>query len=272
MILRHFKILLLLCLPLVCRAGTDCSDLKEGTFRLVSEDGSVHTIVRTSDKQTESVSPNGVITEFNIRWTADCSYVLFNRKVLAGEDPLPANIRLDTLYNEITGKEGNLHHVTASMKGYHLKIAVTLEKVDPASSYRDISELELFKEYDGSAKGRAAIGDNYTVAFKQHSVNETQYLLTFEEALSVDHELRFKMIDHLTFRMAPTQKLALGHCRFNGQYDPEIVAVYTSENEQEEARIIKAWRLNRQTMRLEEVQTNKVQYKEADKNLPRPGK
>jgi hypothetical protein len=59
-------------------------------------DGSVTIITRTGNKQIENFN-NGVrISEFEVKWTSECEYLLFNRKVIKGIDPW-SEINIDTL-------------------------------------------------------------------------------------------------------------------------------------------------------------------------------
>lgn len=76
-------ILLLLILPEICLAGNiDYKDVQEGIFKSRTHDGGLNTIIRTKNKQTEISGKNGVIIEFDIEWTSDSTYLLFNQKVV----------------------------------------------------------------------------------------------------------------------------------------------------------------------------------------------
>ena len=65
------------------------------------------------------------------------------------------------------------------------------------------------------------------------------------------------------------EKLTNSNCRFNSEFDDEIVAIYSSEDENNEAKIIKAFRCNRNAEKIEEVDIKKVYYKEAERNRNR---
>lgn len=264
------KIFVLLFFPFLCQAQTDdidCKDLKEGLFKLESIDGSLHTIVRTKDKQTENIGKTGLISEFDIKWTSDCSYILFNRRVVKGIDNMPTDLKIDTLYNEIVEVIENKHKVVSSIKGYDMKIEAVLIKLDKNKLYRDLSEVENFKNYNGSSYGGTLISDKLSIAYRQNSNDKSDFLIAFQEVLSIDHKSKFKLLDHLFFKIKPNQHLTTSNCRFNDKYDKEIVAIYVSKNDDEEARIIKAWRFNRETLKIETVDISKVKYKVADKNL-----
>jgi len=262
------KIFTLLLFPVLCQAGNfDCKEIKEGLFKLESEDGSLHTVVRTKDKQTENVGKTGLVSEFDIRWTSACSYILFNRRVVKGTDNMPVDFKIDTLYNEIVEVNGNKHRIVSSIKGYDIKIEAVLVKLDTAKLYRDLREIEKFKNYNGTTKGGKLISDKYSIAYKQNSNDKTDFLIALEEVLSVDHKSKFKLLDYLFFKMESTQDLTTSNCRFNDKYDKEIVAIYISKNDNEESKIIKAWRFNREKLKIETVDISKVKYKVADKNL-----
>lgn len=262
------KIFILLLFPFLCQAGNiDCKDIREGLFKLESEDGSLHTIVRTKDKQTENVGKTGLVSEFDIKWISDCSYILYNRRVVKGKDNMQTGFKIDTLYNEIVEINGDKHKIVSSIKGYDMKIESMLVKLDTNKLYRDLSEIEKFKNYDGSTNGGTLISDKYSIAYKQNTNDKTDFLIAFEEVLSVDHKSKFKLLDHLFFKMESTQDLAKSNCRFNDKYDKEIVAIYNSQNGDKEPKIIKAWRFNRQTLKIEVVDISKVKYNVADKNL-----
>lgn len=80
---------------------SDCNSVKNGTFKLESINGSDHIITRTENKQTENIVNKGLISEFSLKWTSDCTYILYNRKVIKGVDEWSAEINADTLFNEI---------------------------------------------------------------------------------------------------------------------------------------------------------------------------
>ena len=105
-----------------------CSDFKVGTFDLPSDDGSTHRIIRTEIKQTEFVGKNGLETEFDIKWLNECTYIIFNRRVLKGIDENPEFNR-DTLVCEIKNIKGNVFTVTASFKRFDLKLDAEMKKI-----------------------------------------------------------------------------------------------------------------------------------------------
>jgi hypothetical protein len=258
----------ILLFPFFCQGDAiNCDGLKEGLFKLESVDGSFHTIVRTKDKQVENVSKTGLIAEFDIKWTSNCTYLLLNQRVLMGQDNIAEDFKIDTFYNEIIAVNGNRHKVISSMKGYDQKATATLIKIDTNLLYRNINEIKKFKDYNGSTGGGILIGDNYSFAYRQHSKKETDFLIAFQEVLLINHKAKYLLLDHLTLRMNPGQKLATRNCRLNDKYDEEIVVIYSSEDDNEEAEIIRAWRFNRLVLKIEEIPARNVKYKVADKDL-----
>lgn len=143
---------------------------------------------------------------------------------------------------------------------------LNLFKVDTTLLYRDFSELEKFKDYQGADRGGTLVGYNYIASYAQHSIDKAKYVIAFEEALVFDEKSKFKLFDNVYCTIDSNQTLATRNCRYNDAYDKEIVAIYTP-NQGEEANIVKAWRFNKLTLKIEEVDIGKVKYKEADKNL-----
>ena len=74
----------------------ECENIKNGEFSTENPDGSVIIITRKGNKQIESFNNGERISEFEVKWTSECEYLLFNRKVIKGIDPWP-EINGDTL-------------------------------------------------------------------------------------------------------------------------------------------------------------------------------
>lgn len=104
----------------------DCNSVKNGTFKLESINGSDHIITRTENKQTENIVNKGLISEFSLKWTSDCTYILYNRKVIKGVDEWSAEINADTLFNEIIEVSEGRHKVRSYMKRFDSKLEATL--------------------------------------------------------------------------------------------------------------------------------------------------
>ena len=246
--------------------GIDCKDLKEGIFKLESVDSSVHVIVRTKDKQRESVSKTGLESEFDIIWTSDCTFLLLNRRVIWGRDDLPPDANIDTLYNEITYIKGDKHTVISTLKTFNFKVEAILIKLDPKLLYSDIRDIKKFSYLDEDNYSWRALGHDYSALAQRSSHNKSELLLAFQEELYYERNTIRKLIDYRTLKLEPNQNLALKNCRYNNQYDEEVIAHYISKNDNEEAKIIKAWRFNRNTRKIENINNGKVKYKVADQD------
>jgi hypothetical protein len=263
---NHFaKILILLLFPEICIAGNiACIDIHDGIFKVRSLDGSLHTIIRTLEKQTEISGSNGVVKEYDIDWLSDCTYMLFNGRVVNGIDSMFLNIKDDTLINEITEVTKMWHKIRPTINEEPSKIELNLFKIDTSTLYRDLNQLEKFKEYTG-ASGGTLVGYNYVATFLQHSIDTNKFVFAFEEALPFGETSKFKLLDSVHFTIDCYQQFTTTNCRYNGKYDKEIVAVYCSDKADEDADIIKAWRFNKLTLKIEEVQTERVKYTVADR-------
>lgn len=262
------KIFTLILLPFLCQAGNiGRRDIRDVFFKLKTEDKSLQPIFKTKDKQTQNVGKIALFGEFDIKWTSGCSHILYNRRVIADKDSMTANFNMEALYNEIVKVNGNKRKNFSSIKGYDMKIEAAFIKLDTLKLYRELSEVDEFKNYNGSTKGGILISDKYSISYKQNTNDTEDFLIAFEEIPSIEHKSKFKLLDYLFFKMESEQDLITSNCRFNDKYDKEIVAIYTSKNDNEEAKIIKAWRFNRQTLKIEVVDIEKVKYKVADKNL-----
>jgi hypothetical protein len=129
-----------------------------------------------------------------------------------------------------------------------------------------LSDLPAFKKYNGVVHGATLIDDNYSIWYNQKGTSN-EYMLAFEEVYSINHKAQFSLIDSCVFKLEPKQQISTRNCRFNGEYDNEIVVIFISENAQKEAKILYAWRFNRKTLKIEPLELSKTQYKVADQEL-----
>ena len=176
-------------------------------------------------------------------------------------------IPIDTFYNQIVEIKGTRHKIISHVNGYDFKIESTLEKSDTALIYSDLCDIKMFEEFSGATSGGTLIGENFCVTYKENLHSKEKYVLGFEETFSINHRGKFKLLDYTFFILLDNENIATTNCKFNDNYDKEIIAIYTSNNDKEQAKIIKAWRLNRQTNKIETVETGKVKYKVADRNF-----
>ena len=105
-----------------------CADFHVGTFDLPSVDGSTHRIIREENKQTEFVGKTGLETEFDLKWLSKCTYIIYNKRIIKGQDDLPELDR-DTLICEIKKIAGSACTVTTSFKRFNLKLDAEMKKI-----------------------------------------------------------------------------------------------------------------------------------------------
>ncbi len=108
---------------------SDCKDFRHGTFVLDDHVGNVYTIVRKGNIQTEEDNATGHMSEFKIKWVDECSYVLYDRKVIKGVDDLPAEFANKPLYCRIIKIQGNTFSVACKMEGEEEIITPPIEKI-----------------------------------------------------------------------------------------------------------------------------------------------
>ena len=259
----------LLMIPVMSFAGgIDCNDIREGIFKTHGLYSSLNTIIRTDEKQVEIKGRSGLVLEYDICWTSDCSFFLSNRKILRGRDSLLQGEATDTIYYEVQFSNGYFHSMASSVNRDTSLRKVTYFNIDTSRVYRDLHELDKLKECTGPTGGGTFLGYNYAVSYKQSLPDNNDYVIVFLEALSVGRESKFKLLDYVSCTVDEMDEIAISNCRYNGKYDNEIIALYCSDNEKEEAQIIKAWRFNKLSLKIEEVKPEKVQYKEEDKLVP----
>ena len=107
----------------------DCSDLRNGRFQTTNEDGSITIITRNDNKQIENFKNGERISEFDVQWTSDCEYLIFNRKVVKGNDPWP-QMNNDTLRILITEIQNEYYLTESEMlsKGWKMQQKVKILK------------------------------------------------------------------------------------------------------------------------------------------------
>jgi hypothetical protein len=123
--MKHFFIIIIFLFLISCQK--DCENLKIGTFTLNGENGTIFTIVRENNIQTEYSNNSEIAIQYDINWTSNCSYEIFNRKVIGEID---SNIEhSDTLKFEIIKIEGNKHCVKSKFKDIEEIYENTLTKI-----------------------------------------------------------------------------------------------------------------------------------------------
>ena len=241
-----------------------CAEARKGIFKSRNHDGSLVTVIRSEGTQTES-SGSGKIIRSDIKWTSDCTFILFNRRLERGTDSLKTDLIYDTLYNEIT--EINNFWATVKSRYKDSTFKADFFNVDTTQLYDELSELEQFKEYKGGASTGTFSGYNYVITCIQHPVDKSKYIFAFEEALTIGNKIKYKLLDHIYFTLDSSLRITTRNCRYNDIYDSEIAALYYPNKKQTEALIIKSWRFSKTSLKIIEEPIQKVKYKESDKYM-----
>lgn len=119
--------------------------------------------------------------------------------------------------------------------------------------FREIYELTGFEKYDlGSG---SLIDRKYCIGLYHNKENKNQHLLAFEKIVyHEDGKAKYKLLDTLTINNLDRHPCIAFHCRIREKGDREIVAIYQHEDNVEYHKIIiKAWRMNRETLKIEEI-------------------
>jgi hypothetical protein len=171
------NLFILLLLPFLCQADDiACKNVKEGIFKLESLDGGIHTITRTKNKQIENVGKTGLISEFDLKWITECSYILYNRRVIKGTDEWPAEINADTLFNEIVEISGDKHKVVSIMKKFDMKVEATLIKLEQTeSSFIDNFKTSKWKSLSNFNDSTILKLDNLTLIKWNPSIDSMKH-------------------------------------------------------------------------------------------------
>ncbi|AWM12447.1 hypothetical protein DI487_00170 [Flavobacterium sediminis] len=94
------KILISFFLLLLSTNNSDCNKFRIGKFEIESKFGGKILIERTENFQTETLTRNGNVTRYKIKWKSKCSYMLFDRKLLKGKEEIN-----DTIFREKLNKD-----------------------------------------------------------------------------------------------------------------------------------------------------------------------
>ena len=262
----HYIFLLLL--PAICFAKKEnCTDVKLGIYKSYELQGSINTIVRTNENHTETWGRNGLVVKYDILWTSDCTYILFNMEKIKGNDSLLTYSAQDTLYNKIIEINNVWQTIECSVNGKETKKEFKYFHVDTVQKYRNIEDFENMNNYKGAFGSGTLTGYNYFINCNQHKTDTNKYLLSFYEVLIFNQLTKYKLLDNVWCTIDTSQKITTSNCRYNDQYDKEITAVYSTIGKNKEAIIIMAWRFNRVRLKIESVPIFNVKYKESDKYL-----
>jgi hypothetical protein len=235
-----------------------CAQFKTGIFKL--KEANSYTIFRTPTYQLENNLNTGRKVKLDIKWLDDCNYLLYNYTVLSPGNTHSRQFDIDTLRNKIMRLDGNNCLVNSVCEKANVNIKNNLYKLEQNRMYRNITELESYETYKGRGKAIQSIDLNYTAGFYQKGLLP-EYLLAFAENYELGDSLtRYYLLDFKTFALKPNQKFTLKQCKVNKIPDTEVVAIYEPIKGKSEYKIIKAWRCNRLTNKIESLDSKTVSY------------
>ncbi|AFL79607.1 hypothetical protein Aeqsu_0075 [Aequorivita sublithincola DSM 14238] len=127
--MKTLLLIIIIFISSVSSDKTNCDFLRVGKFQTENEDGSLTIITRNENKQIENFRDGERISEFDIKWTDECEYLIYNRKVLQGIDPWP-ELNKDTLKIKITEIKNNFYLTESEMlsKGWRMNQKVEILK------------------------------------------------------------------------------------------------------------------------------------------------
>ncbi|MHC0440692.1 hypothetical protein [Flavobacterium sp. 3-210] len=100
------KFLIPIVIIVLTNISLDCDNFKTGKFETPSKFGGKVIIERTKQFHTETLTRNGNIIRYKIKWLNDCSFLLYDRKLLKGNEEIKdpkiiEQFAKDTIFNEI---------------------------------------------------------------------------------------------------------------------------------------------------------------------------
>jgi hypothetical protein len=245
-----------------------CAGFRTGVFQFPGIEGGVYTVIRTDSTQTERHSRQPGYSVMKIRWNSNCTYTLYDRvEYTPGKAPKPETEIL-AMHNVIYKFEQPGHYyVHTFVPGYPDTISTAFTKLDLGKKwYNNLFQLPEFAEYkDSKAYGQTLLGDIHSIDYYESTKTPGLYLLTFETSYHGAALNYSTLLDSVSMQLKEGQNIARSNCRYQGKFDEEIIAVYHSRNEKKEARILKAFRCNRASGKIEAVATRDVRYKETHK-------
>jgi hypothetical protein len=245
-----------------------CNEFKTGVFQFLGGNGGVYTVIRTDSTQFEQNSKQAQHSKMKIRWDSDCSYTLYDRvEYQWGKQPIKDE-EVKEIKNIVYKFEKlNKFYVSTFIPNYSDTIKTVFTKLDTTKFYNNLFQLKEFAEYKNSkAYGQTLLGEIHSIDYYESNKIPNKYLITFETTYQEEMLNKTRLIDTVVVLLKDGENITNSNCRFNGEFDDEIVAIYNSQNEEKEARIIKAFRCNRNSEKIEEIDIKKVNYKEADRN------
>ncbi|HTO16333.1 MAG TPA: hypothetical protein VLZ83_11210 [Edaphocola sp.] len=244
-----------------------CKDFKTGVFQFLGYNGGVYTIIRTDTNQFERNSKQAKHSYMKIKWLNDCQYVLYDRTEYKWGKQPEKDTTIKEIYNTIYKFEKpDKYFVKSYFSGFADTIETVFKKLDTSKCYNNLFQLSEFSEYKNSKSyGQTMLGEIHSIDFYESNKNKNKYLITFETTYEAEKLNWTRLLDSTTIYLKDGQQITNSNCRFKGEYEDEILAVYSSSDQNKEAKIIMAFRCNRQTEKIEPVDIKLVQYKEIDR-------
>lgn len=101
----------------------DCSKFKNGTFKMITEEGT-YILKRSDSLQLETKTGSGIVMEFIVKWTDSCTYTLFPTENTFKKFPsLPKNGLLTVTITE-TKEKSYLQTTTSNFADFKLKTEI----------------------------------------------------------------------------------------------------------------------------------------------------
>ncbi len=131
---KHMKILISTFLLLLITNNSDCIKFRIGEFEMESKYGGKISIKRTENYQTETLTRNGNITRYKIEWKSECSYLLFDRKLLKGKEEITdtkfrEKLNRDTIFCKIVEVKGNNSKIVSKMGDFPGSLESIIKKI-----------------------------------------------------------------------------------------------------------------------------------------------
>lgn len=262
-------ILIIGCISNLASGQTDfCKEFKTGVFQYPGRNGGVYTIMRTDTNQFEMNSKQAKHAYQKIKWVNNCQYILYNRTEYLREKQILKDTAPKELYNIIYKfEQPDKFFVKTCFSDSRDTIKTIFRKLDTSDCYNYLFQRAGFSEYKNSKTyGQIRLREIYSINFYESNKTRNKYLVTFETTFHGEKLNWSKLLDSITIVIDSGQKITPLNCRFKGEYDDEILAVYFSTAQDKEAQIIRAFRCNRESGKIEPVDIKLVQYKEIDRD------
>jgi hypothetical protein len=245
-----------------------CKEFKTGVFQFLGYNKGVYTVIRTETDQFERNSKQAWHNKMKIKWQSDCYYVLYDMvEYRWGKQPVKDDEFPEAGNIVYKFEKPNKFYVKTFLPGIPDTVITVFTKLDTTNYYNNLFQLEAFAEYKNSkAYGQTMLGEIHSIDYYQSTKVPNQYLITFETTYHGEKLNKTRLLDSVVVKIKDDENITNSNCRFNDQFDDEIIAVYRSKDETKEANIIKAFRCNRDSEKIEEVDVKKVKYKEEDRN------